>query len=71
MRVGSDNSLSVPITDANDKAVNKNDVVARFSNNNLTPVSGGKVKFGKPVGDKKAGKYVGTVIFELRYTTSN
>lgn len=66
-RTGADNTLSVALSGTNSQALNNGSLVARFNNTGLEPIEGGKVNFGKPEGDKKAGRYTGRIDFEIEY----
>lgn len=66
-RDGATNTLDVPVRDADGKSLANGDIAAQFAGNNLTPVKGGTITFGAPVGDRKSGDYTGTVTFTIAY----
>lgn len=69
-RSGAENdTLTVPVTDKDGKAMTNGGIVAQFANNNTTPLQGGTISFGAPTdtGHRKAGKYTGTITFTIAY----
>lgn len=66
-RIGADNTLSVPVLDAEKNPLADGGTAAQFTQNNPVPVQGGTIYFGTPVGDKKAGDYTGTITFTIAY----
>ncbi len=69
-RENADNTLAVPVTDGKDIPLVNQGLVAQFADNITTPKKGGFINFGAPIGDRKAGKYTGTVAFTIAYQTA-
>lgn len=69
-RMGANNTLLIPVTDASFAAFAEESLVAQFTENNLTPFFGEKICFGKPIGRQKAGQYTGNLIFKITYQTT-
>ena len=68
-RIGANNTLSVPLKGSNNTSLNNGSLVATFKKNSLTASEGGRLYFGTPAGDKKAGKYTSEIVFEIEYIT--
>ena len=67
-RNGAGNQLTVPVINSNGQPMTNGELVVQYANDDTTPV--GKLEFGAPVGDRKAGEYTGTITFTIAYQTA-
>lgn len=72
-RLGTQDTLAVPVTDKDGNQLKNNGLAAQFTENASRQTTGGTVCFGAPAalaGGRKAGDYKGTVTFAIAYQTA-